>query len=214
MEIPQIKPLEERSIKVGILRFGISNLGSLVEAFRRVGQRTELVTKPEELAVFDRLVLPGVGTFCEGMAVLKKRRLLAPLQGFAKEGRPLLGICLGMQMLFEKSHEQGEHLGLGILRGEVNKLEVPRPEFRVPHMGWADVVPTTAGHKMFGRRSRAFYFLHSYVAEPQDSWVTAATFDFGKKCAAAVSQGPILGVQFHPEKSGDAGLDLLKNFVS
>ena len=155
-----------------------------------------------------------MGAFREGMAVLESRALLQPLRKLTREGRPLLGICLGMQLLFEKSQEQGEHSGIGILRGEVRRLVVPEPKFRLPHMGWADVMPTPSGIKIFGTTSRAFYFLHSYVAEPQNPSVIAATFDFGRPCTGAVLQENILGVQFHPEKSGDAGLDLLKQFIS
>jgi glutamine amidotransferase len=200
-------------MKLSIISLGISNLGSLQEALRRIGASCELINTAQEICRAHSLVLPGVGAFQEGMASLHRQGLVAPLVDYAASGRPLLGICLGMQLLFKKSHEQGEHVGLGILPGEVKKLTPPAPNFRLPHMGWADVRSTTMGQDLLGEREEAYYFLHSYVAEPELPNHLAATFDFGHPRAAAVRRDLIFGVQFHPEKSGDAGLDLLQRFL-
>lgn len=200
-------------MKVAIISLGISNLGSLQEALRRIGATCELITSGQDVDLAHSLVLPGVGAFQEGMTSLHRQGLAAPLAAYAASGRPLLGICLGMQLLFQKSHEQGEHAGLGILPGQVKKLTSASPSFRLPHMGWADVRSTTIGQDLLGEGEEAYYFLHSYVAEPEHPDDLAATFDFEGPRTAAVRRNRILGVQFHPEKSGDAGLDLLQRFL-
>jgi len=201
-------------MKVSVVALGISNLGSLVEALRRVGASPEIVATPGEILSSPRLVLPGVGAFGEGMASILRLGLQQPLQDYAASGRPLLGICLGMQLLFEAGEEQGNHRGLGIFLGEVKKLVSPGPQFRLPHMGWSDVESTPQGDPLLGKGPATYYFLHSYVAEAKKPGEIAGTFAFGAPRVAAMIRNQTLGVQFHPEKSGDPGLDLLERFVA
>ena len=201
-------------MKVSVVALGISNLGSLVEALRRVGASPEVIGTPREILSSPRLVLPGVGAFGEGMASILRLGLRLPLQDYAASGRPLLGICLGMQLLFDASHEQGNHEGLGILRGEVKKLVSPGPEFWLPHMGWSDVESTEKGRLLLGKDPAPYYFLHSYVAEVRNQDEVAGTFAFGAPRTAAVARESVFGVQFHPEKSSDPGLDLLQRFTA
>ena len=193
---------------------GICNLASVVRAFERVGAPVRTVSRPEEFASATAVVLPGVGAFGDGMESLRARRLVEPLRRAAAEGTPLLGICLGMQLLLEESEEHGRHAGLGLLPGRVVRLLADRPGFRVPNIGWCDATPARDG-VLFPADMKAvpFYFVHSYHAEIQTDHV-AATIEFsGRPVTAALEHGNVFGVQFHPEKSQDAGLDMLARWV-
>jgi glutamine amidotransferase len=189
---------------------GVANLGSVVAAFQRVGADVEVTA---EAAVVERaraLVLPGVGAFRDGMAALERRGLVEPIRRHVLERRrPILGICLGMQLLAEASEEHGQRAGLGLVRGRAARLQAPG--LRVPNIGWCDVRAT--GGSPFARAldGRTFYFAHSYHVECD---VAAATLDYGGPVAAALEDGPVRGVQFHPEKSQDAGLDVLAAFAA
>jgi len=200
-------------MKIGIVTMGISNTGSLMQALVKLGATPESVSQPHELLQCERLILPGVGAFAEGMQAIRRLGLQQPLEDFAKSSRPMLGICLGMQLMFEKGHELGIHPGLGIIRGEVKRLVIPNSKTKLPHMGWADVKVLERGKTLFGSLSEAFYFLHSYVGHPDNQEEIAGTFEFGGDQVAAISRGRLHGVQFHPEKSGDAGLNLLERFL-
>jgi glutamine amidotransferase len=191
---------------------GISNLGSVVEAFRRAGAPPLKVSRePEALDDAQAVVLPGVGAFGDGMAALRERGLVEPIRRHAASGRPLFGICVGMQLLSERSEEHGDHEGLGLIPGRTIRLTPSEPALRVPNMGWCDV--TANGAAFFAdAEDRAFYFAHSYRVVPEDESDIAATIDYGGEVAAAVARGAVFGVQFHPEKSQDAGLEVLASF--
>lgn len=193
---------------------GMANLGSVAEAFRRVGAPVEILDRPDGIDRPEAVVLPGVGTFGDGMASLERGGWTGPLRRWAAEGVPILGICLGMQILAEEGEEHGTHRGLGLVPGRVVRLRPRGRERRVPHIGWCDVRPVRPGALFPGEaEERACYFAHSYhlvCAEPAD---VSAVIDFdGDAVTAAVERGSLLGVQFHPEKSQDAGLDVLEAF--
>jgi imidazole glycerol-phosphate synthase subunit HisH len=193
---------------------GISNLGSVVEAFRRAAAPPLRITRdPADLDDAPAIVLPGVGSFADGMAALHEHHLVEPIQRHVAGGRPLLGICLGMQLLGERSEEHGEHEGLGVVPGRTVRLTPAEPALRVPNIGWCDVTATRSG-PLFREpgNGSSFYFAHSFRFEPRDAGDVAATMDYGGPVVAAIERGPVLGVQFHPEKSQDAGLAVLESF--
>jgi glutamine amidotransferase len=200
---------------IALVDSGVSNLASVIGAFERVRAQVRVVSDAQALARAPAIILPGVGAFGDGMAGLRDRGLVGPLRDAARSGKPVLGICLGMQLLVEESEEHGRHEGLGLLPGRVRRLVADQPGFRVPNMGWCDVAPSRAG-ALFpdpGRRE-SFYFVHSFFVDTAAANV-AATIEFsGRPVPAAVESGNICGVQFHPEKSQDAGLDLLARWVA
>ncbi len=196
---------------VGIIDYGVGNLFSLCSSFRAIGQEAFVSGDPKELETADRLVLPGVGAFEDAAKKLRA----SGLDGFVKEqaasGKPLLGICLGMQMLFEKSYEYGEHEGLGLLKGSVVAMEGRIPGgLKIPHMGW-NALQVTGGKLLKAMDGEYVYFVHSFYASGCEDSVAAVT-DYGIPITAAVEQGNIFGCQFHPEKSGNVGLSILRRF--
>ena len=196
---------------------GTGNLRSLQNAFRRTGASVSETTDADELAKASVIVLPGVGAFGEAMDTLKQNNLVAPLRhNVLTEGKPLLGICVGMQLLAESSDEHGHHEGLGFIKGHVKKLDPPAPGFGVPNIGWLDVdVKRSEGLFPNVDDVRSYYFVHSYHLVCDDAADVAGIIDFGGvSVTAAVERGNIFGLQFHPEKSQDAGLDLLYNFFN
>ena len=196
---------------VGIIDYGVGNLFSLCSSFRAIGAEAFVSGDPEALAKADRLVLPGVGAFEDAAKKLRA----SGLEGFVKQqaaaGKPLLGICLGMQMLFEKSYEYGEHEGLGLLRGQVVPMEGKLPgELKIPHMGW-NKLEVRQGKLLEEADGAYVYFVHSFYAEGCEDSLAAVT-EYGIPITAAVEQGNISGCQFHPEKSGNVGLAILRRF--
>ena len=196
---------------VGIIDYGVGNLFSLCSSFRAIGAEAFVSGDPEALAKADRLVLPGVGAFEDAAKKLRA----SGLEGFVKQqaaaGKPLLGICLGMQMLFEKSYEYGEHEGLGLLRGQVVPMEGKLPgELKIPHMGW-NKLEVRQGKLLEEADGAYVYFVHSFYAEGCEDSLAAVT-EYGIPITAAVEQGNIYGCQFHPEKSGNVGLAILRRF--
>lgn len=199
---------------IALIDSGICNLASVTNALERVGARPEIADKPEVIRRATAIILPGVGAFADGMKSLRERGFVDPLREAAQAGKPILGICLGMQMLVEESEEHGRHEGLGLLPGRVRRMTADQPGFRVPNIGWCDVSAAHPG-TLYPKAGPAtpFYFVHSYCVETEPGNV-AATIDFsGRKLVAAVERGSLSGVQFHPEKSQDAGLDLLARWV-
>ena len=198
-----------------LVDMGIGNLQSVVNAFQRVGAEVAVTTQPADVAAADAVVLPGVGAFGDGMASLKAKRLIEPIRRHAREHRkPLLGICLGMQLLADAGEEHGRHEGLGLIRGRV--VQLPRvPGRRIPNMGWCDIQVSNPRSVLFARvpQGEPFYFAHSYHVVCGDPTDVAATMAYGGPVAVAVERGSIFGVQFHPEKSQDAGLSLLEAFA-
>jgi glutamine amidotransferase len=195
---------------IAIADYGIGNLGSVTKAFRRAGAEVRLTGEPETLRRADALVLPGDGAFGATMAEVERRALVPLLREAVDQGKPLLGICVGMQILFEESEEHGRHAGLGLLPGRVRRLEGDLP---VPHMGWNRLRARRPHAVLEGVPDGAHvYFVHSYYCDtPED--VVIATTDYGRDFAAIVGKGSVLGMQFHPEKSQEVGLRLVSSFV-
>jgi glutamine amidotransferase len=195
-----------------MIDLGISNLRSVVEAFRRVGAEVEVTSECERVADASLLVLPGVGAFPDGMEALRSLELVEPVRAHVTgRERPLLGICLGMQLLADTSEEHGGAEGLGLVPGRVERLAVERP-LRVPNIGWCEVRSTGVDETWPERR--AFYFAHSYHLLCEDVDDVAATLEYGGSITAAVRRGRVTGVQFHPEKSQTAGLELIEALVA
>jgi imidazole glycerol-phosphate synthase subunit HisH len=198
---------------IGVVDSGIANVGSVMAALGRIGAPARVTTDPGEVAGATAVLLPGVGAFADGMAALRGRGLVAPLRAAAARGVPFLGICLGMQLLASGSEEFGDHEGLGLVPGKAVRLVPSEAGERVPNMGWCDVAPAP-GAALFGTAPEAFYFLHSYHLVCDDARDVAATLRYGgADIAAGVARGRIFGAQFHPEKSQDAGLEVLSRFA-
>lgn len=198
--------------RIAVVDAGLGNLGSVANSFVRVGAQPYLVETPEKLEGAHAIVLPGVGAFAEAMANLSSRGFVEPLRAHAAKGGHLMGICLGMQLLADVSEEHGEWQGLGIIPGRVRRLSPLDPAARVPHIGWAEAVPSK-GNVLLPTPG-SFYHVHSYWFDCADPADIAATIDHGgRRVTVAIERGPIMGVQFHPEKSQDDGLDLLARFV-
>ena len=197
---------------VGIIDYGVGNLFSLRSSFAAIGAEAFVSGDAAELAKADRLVLPGVGAFGDAAEKLRASGLDAFVKDQAAAGKPLMGICLGMQLLFEKSYEYGEHEGLGLLKGQVVGMSGRLPaELKIPHMGW-NALQLTKPAKLLEDGSYV-YFVHSFYAENCADSIAAVT-DYGIPITAAVEQGNIFGCQFHPEKSGNVGLEILKKFCN
>ena len=198
---------------VGIVDYGVGNLFSLASSFRFVGQEAFVSRDPEALSQADRLVLPGVGAFRDASEKLRASGLDRFVCDQAEEGKPLLGICLGMQLLFQESLEYGCHKGLGLLPGRVVGMEGRLPRgLKIPHMGW-NRLEGTRGRLLKDVDGEYVYFVHSYFAEGCGEALAAVT-EYGIPITAAVERGNLFGCQFHPEKSGRVGLSILKTFCA
>ncbi len=201
-------------MRVAIVDFGMGNLRSVANALEFVGVEVRLARRPQELADAAALVLPGVGAFGAGMEHIRGFGLLEPLLRLAgEEGRPLLGICLGMQLLADGSEEYGSHRGLGLIPGRVKRLAPADPACKVPHIGWNDLEVVRPDPLFRGIAEMPdYYFVHSWHFVPEREADAAAYCDHGQRFVAAVASGPVTGVQFHPEKSQRDGIALLRNF--
>ncbi len=198
---------------LAIIDYQMGNLRSVQKGFERVGHAAEITSDPDVLAKADKIVLPGVGAFQVAMDELRQRDLVEPIRAAVDAGKPFLGICLGLQLLFDVGHEDGHHEGLGILRGEVVHFKLPH-EFKVPHMGWntldirrrapilGDMPPETH-----------CYFVHSYYVVPTDETVIATTTDYGGPFCSTIWRDNLFATQFHPEKSQAQGLEILRRFA-
>ncbi len=195
---------------IAIADYGIGNLGSVTKAFRHAGAEVALTGDPEALRSADALVLPGDGAFGATMEEVTRRGLVPVLREAVAAGKPLLGICIGMQLFFEESEEHGRHPGLGFLPGRVRRFDDGLP---VPHMGWNRLRRRQAHPLLEGVEDGAHvYFVHSYYCEAPEA-VTIATSDYGRDFTAVAGRGSVLGVQFHPEKSQAVGLHMVANFL-
>ena len=198
---------------IAIVDYGVGNLFSLISSFKKIGADIVVTADPEVIRAADRILLPGVGAFEDAAKKLRDSGLDKVIVSEAQKGKKLMGICLGMQMLFEKSYEYGEHNGLGLLKGNIVPMQDSIPSgLKIPHIGW------NALH--FMRDSNLFkyinnndcvYFVHSFYATDCDDSVIA-TAEYGKELTAAVQKDNIMGCQFHPEKSGEVGLNILRAF--
>ena len=193
-----------------IVDYGSGNLRSVQKAFETLGTPATITSDPAAVAAADRLVLPGVGAFGDAMRELTARGLVEPIVAHLRADRPFLGICMGLQLLFETGFEGGPHAGLGVLPGEAVRFDLPAG-LKVPHMGWNAV--TWRGDRRPLVDGEYFYFVHAYHARPTDAEVVAATTDYGGPFCAAVRRGRMLATQFHPEKSQAAGLRLLSEWL-
>jgi len=196
---------------IAIIDYGIGNLRSVQKAFENIGAPARLITTPAEMANARAIVLPGVGAFGDGMYHLRAAGFVDPVIEAARAGRPLLGICLGMQLLFDESEEMGRHSGLGLLPGRVCRFA---GELKVPQIGWNQIhwrrpTPLNAGVP----DGSYAYFVHSYYVETDNPEQVLAITDYGIDYASIVGENNIFGLQFHPEKSQDVGLRILSNFV-
>ena len=200
---------------LGVVDLGISNIGSVLRAFERLRCTPAIVQSPDDLMRARAIVLPGVGAFGDGMKALKKMKLVEPIKAAARAGKPLLGFCLGMQLLADSSEEYGRHEGLGLIPGQVVRL-APGPGDRVPNIGWCDV-EARPGARLFRDLPplTAFYFVHSFHLRCTDPAHSAASIRFGSApVTVAIEHGNIFGLQCHPEKSQDAGLSVLDAFLT
>ena len=196
-----------------IVDYGMANLRSVQKAFERVGQAADVTSDPGRIADAHKLVLPGVGAFRDAIARLRDTGLDAIITNHIRGGRPFLGICLGMQMLFDRSYEDGVHAGLGVFPGEVVRFPEVRG-LKVPHMGWNSLRPNRPGCPLLaGLPGDAVYFVHSYYAAPADRSIVAAEADYPTPFCAAIWKDNVYATQFHPEKSQDVGLAMLRNFA-
>lgn len=202
-----------RNHRLVILDYGVGNLRNLERAFAHVGVPAEISSDPNVVCQATHLVLPGVGAFGAAVAELRSRKLEPVVWSVVQAGVPLLGVCVGFQMLFETGHEFGRHAGLGLLGGEVVRFP---PDIRpVPHVGWNQVIQTQSHPLWKDIPDRAFfYFVHSYYAAPSVPNDVLGVTDYGLRYASVVARDNVMGVQFHPEKSHQVGLRLLHNFAS
>ena len=199
---------------LAIIDYQMGNLRSVQKGFERVGAAATIINEPEQIRAASKIVLPGVGAFGDAITELRRRNLVEPICEAIQAGKPFLGICLGLQMLFDVGYEGGEFQGLGIIPGEVRRFELP-VEYKIPHMGWNNAIQK--------RRSplfkdvpdnEHFYFVHSYSVVPRDESVIGTETDYGGRFCSSIWRDNLFATQFHPEKSQTRGLELLKNFAA
>jgi glutamine amidotransferase len=202
-------------MSIAILDYDMANLRSVQKGFEKHGHGAVIVRRPEELKKFDKLVLPGVGAFKDAVGTLRERGLVEPILEHIGSGRPLLGICLGLQILFETGLEDGEHAGLGVFGGVCRRFDVDtRLGLKVPHMGWNTLDVVRRSPLMEGLTGEvSVYFVHGYHVEPTDRSIIATTTDYGGAFVSSVWKENVMAVQFHPEKSQAVGLGMLGRFA-
>jgi glutamine amidotransferase len=206
-------PTCPRANMITIIDYQMGNLHSVQKAFERVGHAARVTSSPQDVQQAEKLVLPGVGAFRDAVSELHERQLVEPIRDAIQAGKPFLGICLGLQLLFDVSYEDGEHRGLGILPGKVVRFDVP-PEYKVPHMGWNQALITRRAPILEGVEEGAhFYFVHSYYVVPDNQAHVAIEVEYHRPFCAMVWHENLFATQFHPEKSQSDGLHLLKNFA-
>ncbi|HID62858.1 MAG TPA: imidazole glycerol phosphate synthase subunit HisH [Anaerolineae bacterium] len=197
---------------IAIIDYGMGNLRSVQRAFQKVGAEVVITDERETIKSARAVVLPGVGAFGDAMTNLRSQGLVETIERVVERGKPLFGICLGLQLFFEESEEMGLHRGLGFFPGQVRRFDVG---LKVPHIGWNQVHIRRQGPLLAGLADGSYaYFAHSYYVEPTEDDIILATTDYGLDFASIVGQGNVFGIQFHPEKSQDVGLRILSNFVA
>ncbi len=199
---------------IAIIDYGVGNLFSLASSFSFIGREAVVTGNSDVIRSADRLILPGVGAFADAARKLRESGLDRVIHEECDSGKPLLGICLGMQLLFEKSYEYGEHAGLGLIPGAVRPIKDVIPAgLKIPHIGWNALEFPGKKHPLMGEINEGdhVYFVHSYYAADCEPYVIA-TAEYGASLTAAVANGNVMGTQFHPEKSGEVGLAILRAF--
>ena len=199
---------------IAIIDYGVGNLFSLASSFAAIGEAAVTTSDPDVIRAADRLILPGVGAFEDAANKLYASGMAEIVTKEAERGKPIMGICLGMQLLFEKSYEYGEHRGLGLLKGAVRPIaDVIPADYKIPHIGWNALTLTRPDSPIlrYLKNGDYVYFVHSYYAADCADAVVA-TAEYGAPLTAAVQKGNVFGCQFHPEKSGRVGLDILRAF--
>lgn len=200
---------------IGILDYGMANLRSVQKAFAHVGSDARILKTPDDIRGCDHLVLPGVGALADAVTALRDRGLDQPVLEHIRSGKPFLGICLGLQMLFEVGYEDGEHRALGVFAGRCVRFEVDQTQgLKVPHMGWNQLTVVRPSPLLRDIPDGAsVYFVHSYHVVPQDESVVATTTDYGGAFVSSIWRDNVVATQFHPEKSQSVGLIMLRNFT-
>ncbi len=200
---------------IAIVDYNMGNLASVKNAFTKLGEETIVVSDPQKFKEYDKLILPGVGAFGDAMEHLRERNMIEPLREYAKSGKYMLGICLGMQLLFESSEEFGEHEGLGLIKGEVKAFDSSKfsEPLKVPHMGWNRMF--TKKHPLFENldEEHYLYFVHTYHVNCANEENIIGRTHYGYEFTSAVACENIFGIQPHPEKSHENGLKILENFI-
>jgi len=198
---------------IAIIDYGMGNLRSVQKGFEKVGHQAVVTSDPAQVATAAKVVLPGVGAFEDAIAELRRLDLVKPVLAAIDSGKPFLGICLGLQLLFDVGYENGRHQGLGVLPGEVVRFDLPKG-FTVPHMGWNQLDIRRPAPILDGVAAGTYvYFVHSYFVVPKDAEVIAAETDYGGPFCSMVWRDNVFATQFHPEKSQSEGLHILKNFA-
>lgn len=197
---------------IAIIDYGMGNLHSVSKAVERLGYETVVTDDPQEILAADGAILPGVGAFGDAMGNLRETKLDEVVKQYAASGKPLLGICLGMQLLFTASEEYGDNEGLGLLPGKVIRFQ---GDYKIPHMGWNKLSFEQEQSPLFaGLEEGHVYFVHSFHAKPEQGSDLLATTDYYQQVTAIVGREQVYGMQFHPEKSGELGMQLLGNFLA
>jgi glutamine amidotransferase len=199
-------------IMIAIIDYGAGNLRSVTNAINRLGYQPEIISTPDEVLAARVVILPGVGAAADTMANLQTLGLVSPIRRFIAEGRPFLGVCIGLQVLFDGTEEGGWHECLGIIPGVVRRLP---PDLKIPHMGWNQVRQKIT-HPIFNGipDETNFYFVHSYYVEPEDRSLVVGETEYGIPICSVIAKDNLVATQFHPEKSGEVGLRLYENFIN
>jgi len=201
---------------IAIVDYNMGNLASVQNAFTKLGKKTVVESNPDNFKKYDKLILPGVGAFGDAMEHLRERNMIEAIREFATTGKPILGICLGMQLLFESSEEFGKHEGLGLIKGHVSAFKSSNfsEPLKVPHMGWNRMFTTS--HPLFKGldENHYLYFVHTFHVTCDDESDIIGTTEYGYKFTSAVAHNNIMGIQPHPEKSHENGLKILENFIN
>lgn len=216
----EVIPIKAAEADIVVINYKLNNVQSVVNALTRLGKKVAIATGPDDVSVARALVLPGVGAFAHGMAALSEAGLADAIKQKVRSGTPLLGMCLGMQLLFDESEEFGSHAGLGLLAGRVvslpKKEDVADPDYKLPHIGWSPLIAQRDWKETFLRdveETEEMYFVHSFYPEPSDASCILASAEYGgKRFCAIVEQGNMSATQFHPERSGEAGMRIMEGF--
>jgi glutamine amidotransferase len=200
---------------ISIIDYGMGNLRSVQKACEKVGAMAQIVTTPDAVRGADKLILPGVGAFRDAIHELQRLDLVEPIVNYIRADRPFLGICLGLQLLFDVGYEDGEWPGLGAFPGDVVRFPTDLT-LKVPHMGWNTLQPTPAAGRLLRGipKEASVYFVHSYYVRPREESLVAARTDYGGSFVSMIARGNLFATQFHPEKSQKVGLRLLSNFAA